>query len=119
MKTIKILQKNIGPIIILDDDTSDIKDYTKKLSNILEIGNVSILETSTSNVILRPQQIISILVSEANNNNIKLNIGEIETIDTISDIEEIETIQNIDDTSETIIDVIEHPDENIDIITDR
>lgn len=64
MKNITILQKNTEAITIKDADDSDINEYTQKLSKVLSIGNVCVLETSTTNVILRPNQIVSILVED-------------------------------------------------------
>ena len=64
MKQIIIYQENTAPIVIEDDDASKIEEYSKTLANLLETGNVSILHTSTSSVIVRPNKISSIVVSE-------------------------------------------------------
>lgn len=66
MKEIRILQNGVEPIVIYDDDNTKLSTYSKKISSLLEIGNVAILETSTENVILRPQQIVSIRVIDTN-----------------------------------------------------
>jgi hypothetical protein len=63
-KIIKILQSNVEPTIIIDEDDSDLSEYVQSLSNILSAGNVTILETSGSTHILRPQKIISMVVTE-------------------------------------------------------
>lgn len=63
-KIIKILQSNAEHLIIEDEDDSDLNEYILNLSNILSVGNVVILETSSSSVILRPNQISSIVVTE-------------------------------------------------------
>lgn len=63
-KLIKILQSNVDPLLIEDENSEDLKKYTLDLSSLLSIGNVVVLETSSGNVILRPSQIISIVVTE-------------------------------------------------------
>ncbi len=63
-KIIKILQTDVEPLIIEDEDDSNLDDYMVKLSELLNIGNVVILETTTSSHIIRPNQIISISVNE-------------------------------------------------------
>jgi len=63
-KIIKILQTNIEPLLIEDENDDDLSEYTNNLSKLLSIGNVTILETSSSTVILRPHQITSIVVTE-------------------------------------------------------
>ena len=64
MKKIKILQSNIEPLLIEDDSNIELGEYVSDLSKLLSVGNVSILETSTTSIILRPRQIISIVVTE-------------------------------------------------------
>ena len=63
-KIIKILQSNIEPLLIEDNNDDDLNEYVLNLSNLLSVGNVTILETSSSSVILRPHQITSIIVTE-------------------------------------------------------
>jgi len=63
-KIIKILQTNVEPLIIEDKDDSELSEYTQKLSKLLSVGHVTILETSESNHIVRPHQIVSISVIE-------------------------------------------------------
>ncbi len=72
MKRIIIYQENIAPIIIEDVDASKIEEYSRTLANLLETGNVSILHTSMSSVIIRPNKISSILVSEYTDSNSEL-----------------------------------------------
>lgn len=66
MKEIIILQKGISEVVVHDDDKTSLEEYTKEISKLLELGNVVILETSTKNIILRPTNIKSILISEIN-----------------------------------------------------
>jgi len=63
-KIIKILQKNVEPLLIEDNNEDDLNEYVLNLSNLLSVGNVTILETSSSSIILRPHQITSIIVTE-------------------------------------------------------
>ena len=63
-KIIKILQMNAEPLIIEEQDDSDLNEYTQKLSKLLSVGHVTILETTESNHIVRPQKIVSISITE-------------------------------------------------------
>jgi len=63
-KIIKILQSNVEPLIIEDENDSELSEYSSDLSKLLSVGNVTILETSSSNVIIRPHQITSIVITE-------------------------------------------------------
>lgn len=65
-KIIKILQENIEPLIIEDENDEDINLYISNLSKLLSIGNVTILETSSSSLIIRPHKIVSIIVTQDN-----------------------------------------------------
>jgi hypothetical protein len=58
------MSERTSPVEIMDANDDDLQDYTSKLSSILENNNVTILHTSTGSVILRPDKISSILVSE-------------------------------------------------------
>jgi len=64
MKKIVIFQENVSNIELVDLDDSDLSSYIKKLSAVLELGNISILHTTSSSVVLRPNKVISILVNE-------------------------------------------------------
>jgi len=66
MKFIKIIHENADPIEVQDNDKTDLASYTKNLAKLLEVGNVSILETSSGSAIVRPSRVCSILVSEIN-----------------------------------------------------
>ena len=74
MKKIKILQSNIEPLLIEDDSDVDLEEYVSDLSKLLSVGNVSILETSTSSIILRPHQIVSIVVTENSKTKRKVKV---------------------------------------------
>ena len=64
MKTLKIFQENCVPIELQDNDDRDIGTYTKELTNMIELDNMSILHLSSGSLILRPGKILSVLVSE-------------------------------------------------------
>lgn len=63
-KIIKILQENVEPLIIEDENDEELNEYVLNLSKLLSIGNVTILETSSSSLIIRPHQISSMIVTE-------------------------------------------------------
>jgi len=64
MKQVTIFQKNCSPVIVEDSDESSIEDYSKRISQLLENNNISILHTSTCSVIVRPDKISSIHVCD-------------------------------------------------------
>jgi len=64
MKKISIFQENSDKVELFDLDSSDLQTYTKKLSSLFELSNVSVLHTSTSSIILRPIKVVSLLVTE-------------------------------------------------------
>ena len=68
MKIIKIFQENNETVELIDDDDTDIVDYTDQLKNLFESSDVMILETSSGSIIIRPHKINSILV--VNNNEL-------------------------------------------------
>ena len=64
MKKLTIFQEYTAPLEIEDWDDSDIKEYTRQISSLLENNNVSILHTSTCSIVLRPNKITSIVVAQ-------------------------------------------------------
>jgi hypothetical protein len=64
MKKITIFQENSENIILFDDDQTNLLEYTKKISEILESSKICILETPTQIISLKPSKLNSILVSE-------------------------------------------------------
>jgi hypothetical protein len=64
MKTVTIYQEGIEPIVINDNDDTELVSYVKELSSMFENNNISILQTKFTSVISRPSKIISILVKE-------------------------------------------------------
>lgn len=64
MKRIIVFQENTSAVEMLDPDKSDLEEYTKKLYKILNSGNISLLITPLSSLIIKPSKITSILVQE-------------------------------------------------------
>lgn len=64
MKQITILQENISPIIIDDNDDRDIQEYINELSTIVDSNSVVLLHTSSCSLILRPSKLCSIVVKD-------------------------------------------------------
>jgi hypothetical protein len=62
MKRIVIFQENAPAVEAYDDDDSELKGYSDNISQILENANVTILELSTSSVVVRPSKVVSIAV---------------------------------------------------------
>jgi len=71
MKKIIIYQEKCEPLILIDDDTKDITEYSKEISKITESSKICILETTAGNLILKPTKINSIFVSELKEINIE------------------------------------------------
>jgi len=65
-KQITIFSVNLEPIVIEDVSSKNIKEYTKELSNLLESNNVTILHTSSGSMVIRPNVISAIIVSDIN-----------------------------------------------------
>lgn len=95
MKVVIIFLTNGECISIKDQDNLDLSNYSKKLSDLLQSNNVTILHTSESSVIVRPSKVQAILVNEEKQKN------------------EIEETQHPE-----IQEIIEEPQEPEDIISD-
>ena len=87
MKKIEIYQENIDPIVLFDKDYSDLLSYTNELSKILKSKEISILETTSGTIIIKPSKISSIGISLSQNEKeeTKKEIIKDETIDVITD----------------------------------
>lgn len=95
MKNLNIYQKgSVVPIKLIDDDNSDLDEYSKKVSSFFESKNVVILKVSSGSLIIRPNTVLSIFVSDNGTGNtgkskIESPVKEIkeEHIDSITEIE--------------------------------
>jgi len=95
MKKVEVFQENVDKIVFFDLDDSDISDYVKSLSSLLELSKVSVLHTTSASIILRPSKVVSLLVSEVVGKDVeevkeevvmvKKSIVSEEHIDTITD----------------------------------
>jgi len=95
LKVVTIFLANGKCISVKDQDDSDLLNYSKKLSDLLQSNNVTILHTSESSVIVRPSKVQAVLVDEEKQE------GEVEEVQH-SEIQE----------------AIEEPQESEDIISD-
>lgn len=64
VKTIDIFLSSGKCISVKDQDDSDLLTYSRRLSELLQNDNITILRTSESAVIVRPSQIQGVLVNE-------------------------------------------------------
>ena len=62
MKQITILQENVAPLTIDDNDETDMETYVKSLSSIMESNNVVFLHTTSCSMIIRPHKVTSVIV---------------------------------------------------------
>jgi len=85
MKKMTINKVSGESITVLDEDDTDILDYSKQASSIMEASNVTLVETSEKILIVRPHSIESIEVSE-----IKVDKEKGEEIEDDEDIKEVE-----------------------------
>ena len=81
MKKIVIYLDDSKLLTLLDDDETNIEEYSKEISKILESSKVCILETTSGNVLIKPSKISSIYVVELSENfiekgEIKINRSE-------------------------------------------
>ena len=67
MKKISIYQKDFNIIEMLDDDPGDVTLYTKEISKLMEFSKVCILELTSGNIIIKPSEISSIIITELEN----------------------------------------------------
>jgi len=70
-KQITIFSANTVPIIIEDQSSENLNVYSQELTKLLESNNVSILHTSSGSLIIRPNVISAIIVSEDKSDKMK------------------------------------------------
>jgi len=73
MKKIVIRQKNVEPLILEDNCSDDLHVYTRDFSKIMESSKICIVEISSGNVILKPSEISSIVITENNEKSKPVN----------------------------------------------
>src|SRR4030042_1317849 len=96
MKLIKIFHEN-QLVELLDDNNDDLVIYTKSLSSLLDLSNITILKTSSGCLIIRPHKVNSIFVTDVKNNS-KINTNKKKNI-----LNNIEVISNKKEESEDAI----------------
>jgi len=64
MKKFITFNQESKSVTLVDDDPRDLSTYTKEISKIMESAKVCIVESSSGNLIVKPSNINSILVSE-------------------------------------------------------
>ena len=96
MKLITIFQNNGPNIVMEDNDNSDLYDYLKEITKLLEFDNISVLHTSSSSVVIRPSKILSIHVEEIQSEKSPFNEEELEPSTAVVHKEEIDIITDGD-----------------------
>ena len=71
MKKIVIYQEKSEPIVLLDNDDTEVEVYTKNFTKVLESSKVCMIEVTSSNVLIKPSKINSIVISELTDSNSK------------------------------------------------
>ncbi len=104
MKRIIVFQENTSAVDMLDPDESNLEEYTKKLYKILNSGNISLLITPLSSLIIKPSKITSILVQEvaeeANPFDSEQEMGQLQVKEVKKEKEEekdVDIVTDIDD----------------------
>jgi hypothetical protein len=62
MKVIQINFENSVPVSIQDNDESPLDEYSKRISNLLDNTNISLLHTSEGSLVIRPDRVVSIFI---------------------------------------------------------
>ena len=64
MRKITIHQNDTENIEVFDDSDEPLDEYCGRLSELMKMGNVAILKTSSASVVLRPSKVVGIKVEE-------------------------------------------------------
>jgi len=64
MRTITIHQSDANDIEVLDESDEPLDQYCDSLAELMKMGNIVILKTSSASVVLRPSKIVGIKVEE-------------------------------------------------------
>lgn len=65
MRKITIHQNDTQNIEVLDDSNEPIDEYCTRLSELMKMGNIAILKTSSASVVLRPSKVVGIKVEDS------------------------------------------------------
>jgi archaellum biogenesis ATPase FlaH len=100
MKSIQVITDSTY-FTVFDRDEEDVSNYSRKLTNILDSQKVVILHTSEQSVILRPNKIVSIIVSEVPEQDLnQIGVQQAQEISNINPTENPE--QNIETKSSSV-----------------
>lgn len=64
MRKITIHQSDADTMEVLDDSDEPLDEYCGQLANLMKMGNVAVLKTSSASVVLRPSKIVGIKVED-------------------------------------------------------
>ena len=88
MKVLSVFLTNGQCLSVKDQDNSNIVDYSKKLSDLLQSNNVTLLHTSESSLVVRPSKIQALVISEEKQDN-ETEAAELPEIEEVKDTEDI------------------------------
>lgn len=71
MRIITIHQNDNQNIKVFDDSDEPLDEYCNRLSELMKMGNVAILKTSSASVILRPSKVVGIKVEDGASSDIE------------------------------------------------
>jgi hypothetical protein len=92
-KAVTVFQENNAPINMIDEDDKDLDEYSKSLSEFMSQSNISILQMSSSRLVIRPSKITSIFIDEIEADKpkkvkpIKKNKKQVKELDIITDVD--------------------------------
>jgi len=72
MRTITIHQNDTQNIEVFDDSDEPLDTYCNRLSELMKMGNIAILKTSSASVILRPSKVVGIKVEDSASSEIEI-----------------------------------------------
>lgn len=77
-----VIGNNSSEIVLYDKNNSDLSTYSLEISEIMKEKDITILETTSGSIILKPSQISYIYITEVSDNQYPSNI---ESSDIITD----------------------------------
>lgn len=69
MKKIVIHQENSNPIILYDDDETNIKEYKNNFYKLFTLSNITEVNNKNEYVLIRPSKLNGVHIKEINNND--------------------------------------------------
>lgn len=65
MKKLTVYPENSEPIVAFDETDSEDNKYKEKITSLFQVSKVSILETSSKEIFIRPGKLVAITVEDA------------------------------------------------------